>query len=843
MVNNVAEYNLTITYNPNATTNKFVCYDNKSGSAVYSSNSTFPDLEELKYLKVVLGCALDGNGDPFRYSNINVKNFSLRKLTNVAIPEISCDGEEVTITCETVGASIYYKLNNGIFHLYSGPITISADTVVEAYAELNDEKSAEVVKTCVYAPVIVTTPIISCFNNRVTISCETSGASIFYRLNQAGTFNLYESYIVITANTTVEAYAALGVKESGIISELCVYEPVIIDTPVISCDGEEVTITCETIDVDIYYRLNQTGNYAIYSTPIAISADTIVEAYAELDGETSSVATETCVYDPSGHDYSKDYLTLRVISGGTIPWKSLGSGYAKTISYSINGGEWISITASSDTVINVSSGDVVRLKGTNNTYAGSKANYSGFEGGTATYDIEGNIMSLVYGDNFSGNTALTGTYNFCSMFKLSNAISAENLILPTTTLTNYCYRAMFSKATSLEVATALPATTLSQGCYCGMFEDCASLTTAPDLPATTLVTWCYGLMFDRCTNLNYIKCLATDISATSCTEYWVSGVASVGTFVKDSNTTWFRGENGIPLGWTVENYTPTHDYSQEYLTLNIISGGTIVWKSTNNNILKTISYSTDSGSTWTNIQSSTAGTSFNVNAGDTIMFKGDNTAYGSDYASYNTFSGSTAKFSAEGNIMSLVNSSGFTSATTLTSTNAFSSLFKDCTGLTTAEHLVLNATGLTNNCYESMFENCTNLTIAPELPATTLSNYCYENMFKGCSSLSTAPSTLPATSLTQYCYASMFEGCTSITTSPELPAPILEQGCYGSMFKYCSSLNYIKCLATDISGRYALDSWVNGVASSGTFVKNPNMSSWTTGDNGIPTGWTVQDAS
>ena len=48
-------------------------------------------------------------------------------------------------------------------------------------------------------------------------------------------------------------------------------------------------------------------------------------------------------------------------------------------------------------------------------------------------------------------------------------------------------------------------------------------------------------------------------------------------------------------------------------------------------------------------------------------------------------------------------------------------------------------------------------------------------------------------------------------------------------------------LATDISAKYCLDGWVNGVSSTGTFVKHPNMTSLPTGVSGIPTGWTVQD--
>ena len=62
------------------------------------------------------------------------------------------------------------------------------------------------------------------------------------------------------------------------------------------------------------------------------------------------------------------------------------------------------------------------------------------------------------------------------------------------------------------------------------------------------------------------------------------------------------------------------------------------------------------------------------------------------------------------------------------------------------------------------------------------------------------------------------------------------------MFDNCTSLNYIKCLATDIHARDSLTYWVKGVSSTATFVKNPNMQSWPTGDSGIPSGWTVQDA-
>ena len=239
------------------------------------------------------------------------------------------------------------------------------------------------------------------------------------------------------------------------------------------------------------------------------------------------------------------------------------------------------------------------------------------------------------------------------------------------------------------------------------------------------------------------------------------------------------------------------DYATEYLTFNIISGGNI-------NVLTGTTYSIN-GAEWEN-----TGTTLTVNSGETIRFKGNNSTYNN-----NTFSGSTALFEAEGNIMSLIYGDDFKNNSTISYNYVFASLFRECVNLVSAENLILPATNLLEGCYSNMFQDCTSLATAPALPATTLRSYCYE---------------------------SMFNGCTSLTSAPELPTTTLADYCYTNMFKACTKLNYIKCLATDISEYGCTSIWVLGVSSTGTFVKNPNMTSWTTGINGIPSGWTVQDA-
>lgn len=497
---NVARYNLRIKYDPNAASDRFVCWDMSTGTVLYSSNNTFPNIEELRYLTVSLGCAQDPNGDPYRYSNINVQNFSIEKLPDpvvVSNPVITCNGRQVTISCETPDAVIYYRLNQtGPFLEYSTPVSISDDVIVEAYADLSGYMSEIVIENCIFS----------------------------------------------------------GLKD-----------------PVITCSGTEVAIICATLGADIYYRLNQTGSFDLYLSPIPISVTTVVEAYAELEGDFSNTVTETCIYNP-GHDYSFDYLTFQVVTGGDIRWHATGSGQDKTIEYSINNGAWTSIHASSASMIAVSEGDTVRFRGTNTAYSKDKSNYSGFDGGTAEYNIEGNIMSLVYGDSFIGQTTLPAKYTFCSLFKQAKAISAKNLVLPATVLTEGCYRALFSKCSTLiEAPETLTATTLAKDCCWYMFEEC-SFEKAPELPAPTLVQTCYGWMFTKCPNLNYIKCLATSGFGTSnCLQSWVNGVAATGTFVKDDNASTAGGSvgwkvnniAGIPTGWTVINASDEPEPGQD----------------------------------------------------------------------------------------------------------------------------------------------------------------------------------------------------------------------------------------------------------------------------------------
>ena len=420
--------------------------------------------------------------------------------------------------------------------------------------------------------------------------------------------------------------------------------------------------------------------------------------------------------------------------------------------------------------------------------------------------------------------------------------------LPATVMVDKCYKDMFSNCTNLQTAPALPSTSMAYWCYYRMFENCTSLTTAPVLPATTLAEGCYIWMFWGCTNLNYVKCLATDISADNCTLNWLNYVSPTGTFIKaDGMEDWEIGVNpdgeyyGIPEGWTVGNVS---DYESP-LTFQAVVAGTITLNLDDETTLNPIQYKLNDGA-WTDV---TWNAGIELAANNVISFRGDN---GTCCNEEENCSGFHIECSNNcyvyGNMMSLIDQDGFATNTTLTKTYTFFRLFQrsDYGPNTTilnhpTKDIVLPATTLTINCYDGLFADCQGITRAPVLPATTLAEWCYAEMFSGCTNITEAPK-LPATTLANACYADMFMNCTSLTTAPDLPAETLVEGCYTDMFAGCSNLNYVKCLATDISADYCTVDWLYDVAATGTFVKAQGMTAWTTGIDGIPTGWTVLDS-
>ena len=325
-----------------------------------------------------------------------------------------------------------------------------------------------------------------------------------------------------------------------------------------------------------------------------------------------------CVQENEVHynprTWADEYLTVRILEDGNLGFQFVNG---LSLDYSFNGGiTWDGTLTNDNNTILVTNGQEISFKKGNITSNDNSAsdrlkmsmptNYGNFFT-NCQFEVFGNVMSIIDSENFANANVIHEDLG--NLFEdCTKLVNAENLILPATTLAsgcysgmfyrctsltsapelpvttlaNYCYSGMFFGCTSLTSAPELPVTTLAEGCYKSMFYGCTSLTSAPELPATILANDCYNYMFYGCTNLvnapelpattlasscynnmfygcsslNYIKAMFTTTPEIDYTDDWVSGVASSGTFVKNSKATWnVTGVDGVPTGWTVQYVT------------------------------------------------------------------------------------------------------------------------------------------------------------------------------------------------------------------------------------------------------------------------------------------------
>lgn len=288
-------------------------------------------------------------------------------------------------------------------------------------------------------------------------------------------------------------------------------------------------------------KKTSSGGDDVIPEPI-INVDNYLTIEALEDGLTASLSLNACEYCVDGDNN----------------WKSLSTG---TATESIGTGHTLSFRG--NLTPNSSSGI--------GTFTISKK-----------CNLKGNCMSMLFGDNAANNYSLSGkSYAFYRLFyNCANIVNVSENFLPATVLVSSCYRGMFTNCTNLINSPNLPAETVYDYSYGAMFQNCTSLvtapimlakylgdssclymfyncqqlTTAPILYPSKLTRKCYRFMFCECNKLNYIKMLATDISASSCLEHWVYNVAPKGTVVKHPDmTTLPTGSWGIPSGWTVVN--------------------------------------------------------------------------------------------------------------------------------------------------------------------------------------------------------------------------------------------------------------------------------------------------
>lgn len=178
------------------------------------------------------------------------------------------------------------------------------------------------------------------------------------------------------------------------------------------------------------------------------------------------------------------YFTIVALTGGnveiTLP-ANITTELVGGVSYSVNGEDWIDIvntnSAVTETISGISKGDRIYLKGEGTSFAASSATSSNVDNDCVrikpsfNFNLEGNIMSLLFGSNFQDKFTLSADYTFALFFyNNKNLISVKDLVLPAKALTERCYYMMFSDCSNLEEGVKqLPARIVPKEAYRKMF--------------------------------------------------------------------------------------------------------------------------------------------------------------------------------------------------------------------------------------------------------------------------------------------------------------------------------------------------------------------------------------
>ena len=322
-------------------------------------------------------------------------------------------------------------------------------------------------------------------------------------------------------------------------------------------------------------------------------------------GQTITPGTSTI---PSGWTIT-DIPTANYLKFTTVDDNGSTYAFSKSgLEYSIDGGEWTTLKANTNTP-NIPKGSNIRFRG-HLIPNGSEG--IGTFSSSGKFDAEGELITLLYGESYVGQTNKYDNYIFSGLFMNSNVVDATNLVIPNA-MRDYCYYKTFYSCKSLTSTPSLPFSQVgyyscrdmfsgcislitiqpmtiegnSEGSMYNMFNNCKSLVDASMITITSEKSRsCYNMfnicknlrkspiikgdmtssscerIFYGCSNLSEVTYLGTTSPSSSYSRNWMKNVASTGTFYMRQDATWdstvSRDANGVPAGWTIVKVDPNN---------------------------------------------------------------------------------------------------------------------------------------------------------------------------------------------------------------------------------------------------------------------------------------------
>lgn len=666
------------------------------------------------------------------------------------------DTNTITLSCETTGAQIYYRIGaSGDYTLYSSPFTISESCDLYCYSSKTDYNDSNTrIYSIAYIVTVVPPEMPQFYMVDENVSCNlhvwtpTASAHIWWRYGNVGDWNEVEynhANLYPSDDCTVYAYADLGDDN---ISDVAVYEYNWyskinnLPTPALTMINNRVYITVEegTQYHEIKYTLDGSdprGGQLYFlqnnRSPIVINEpNTVVKARINYVDDNhmqhwSDIITGifSPVFDES-FDFSAEYFT--VLGASEIHLSDVPVYAGDVMNWSYDKSNWYSF---SNAVTGLDREKRVYLKiyGTNSFRMWNTMTFG--EGDQVT--VSGNIMSTIWADSYEDYVEVDYEQVFKGMFKdCVQLVDASDLTIPVTNSLGSDFKEMFMGCVNLTAAPQVKIEVHDLAKYAcqRMFAGCTSLVKGPKFEFSTLADNACEEMFLDCTSLQKV------------------GDFNISTIGKQSLKKAFYNCSSLP---SVE-----------------------------------------------------------------MQINGDM----KEESCYQTFYGCSELIACD-----------------------------QVSSMASIEHIQINSSVVAKNCCYQMFMNCGNIGIFGTLPASVGAWGCYQEMFKNCTSLYKF-GTLGLTEApgnTQYIMFGMFEGCTSLTTAPVIQMHSIQNLTYSlhRMFYGCSSLNYIKALfLTDPmvmvqqEARWPYtENWVYGVADSGVFEQDADAQWFHLGVSAIPERW------
>jgi uncharacterized repeat protein (TIGR03803 family) len=355
------------------------------------------------------------------------------------------DAQNVAITSATSDATIYYTTNGTTpttsSTKYTGPIAVSESETIEAFAVAAGYPNSAVASAAYVIEAPAATPEFSpvagtyTSTQSVTISDNTTGATIYYTTNgttPTASSTKYTSAISVSSTETIEAIAvATGYLNSSVASAAYTINLPAAAAPTFSpavgtyTTIQSVTLTDATAGATIYYTTNgttPTTSSTKYTSAISVSSTETIEAIAVATGYTNSsvasgtytinlAAAATPVFSPAAGTYtSTQSVAITDATTGAV------------IYYTTNGTTPTASSTQYSGAISVSATETIEAVAVATGYSNSAVASAAYaiQVATPSYTLSASPSTLTIETGSTGSTVITltptggftGTVNF-----------------------------------------------------------------------------------------------------------------------------------------------------------------------------------------------------------------------------------------------------------------------------------------------------------------------------------------------------------------------------------------------------------------------------------------------